>query len=273
MLINVPLVAIAVSFRFQDMMDVRSPALCYSEKCVIPAWTHKVTCNNKHQKRTRRTPLNQSFAFFDNAVLKYSHIRLPNSPPPSVTHSCGRAVTDAVLTALTKGCRGLRKISLRGVVGTPPPLGAVGILAVCVHCRALECLDLSDVPDLDDSALACFHDHQMEALARASSTCCDVSCTLLQGIYSTDFLTCIEVTLSLCCRRPSSVETEYLVLRNPMCGIDGLLPLEHITRSPSPPRPPPSLVVNIPSPYPVKLMFEYCPLSTMAAPNREKTRK
>lgn len=79
-------------------------------------------------------------------------------------------MTDAAVTAFARGCRGLRRLCLRGVVGVPPPLGAPGILAVCCHCRELELLDLGEVWGLEDSALVGFHDHQMEKLEKVSGT-------------------------------------------------------------------------------------------------------
>lgn len=86
--------------------------------------------------------------------------------------SCGGAVTDAAVAAFARGCRGLRRLCLRGVVGVPPPLGAPGILAVCCHCRELELLDLGEVWGLEDSALVGFHDHQMEKLEKARENEC-----------------------------------------------------------------------------------------------------
>ncbi|CAM9368451.1 unnamed protein product, partial [Hapterophycus canaliculatus] len=89
---------------------------------------------------------------------------------PSLTDlnlpNCGSAVTDAAVTAFARGCRGLRRICLRGVVGVPPPLGAPGILAVCSHCRELEVLDLGEVSSLEDSAMVGFNDHEMEKLEK-----------------------------------------------------------------------------------------------------------
>lgn len=82
--------------------------------------------------------------------------------------SCGSAASDAAVTAFAKGCRGLQRLNLRGVVGVPPPLGAHGVLAVCSYCCELELLDLGDIRGLEDSALAAFHDYQMEKLERVS---------------------------------------------------------------------------------------------------------
>ncbi|CAN0057132.1 unnamed protein product [Scytosiphon promiscuus] len=95
---------------------------------------------------------------------------------PSLTDlnlpNCGSAVTDAVVTAFARGCRGLRKICLRGVVGVPPPLGAPGILAICSHCRELEVLDLGDVSGLEDSAMVGFNDHEMDKLEKVNLMDC-----------------------------------------------------------------------------------------------------
>ena len=77
-------------------------------------------------------------------------------------------MTDAAVAAFARGCRGLRRLCLRGVVGVPPPLGAPGILAVCCYCRELELLDLGEVWGLEDSALVGFHDHQMGKLEKVS---------------------------------------------------------------------------------------------------------
>lgn len=77
-------------------------------------------------------------------------------------------MTDAAVTAFARGCRDLRRLCLRGVVGVPPPLGAPGIVSVCCHCRQLEYLDLGEVWGLEDSALVGFHDHQMEKLEKVS---------------------------------------------------------------------------------------------------------
>ncbi|CAM9135908.1 unnamed protein product [Pylaiella littoralis] len=89
---------------------------------------------------------------------------------PSLTYlnlpNCGSAVTDAAVAAFARGCRKLKRLCLRGVVGVPPPLGAAGILAVCCHCRELEALDLGEVWGLEDSALLGFHDYQMEKLEK-----------------------------------------------------------------------------------------------------------
>lgn len=86
--------------------------------------------------------------------------------------SCGSAVTDAAVAAFARGCRKLKRLCLRGVVGVPPPLGAAGILAVCCHCRELEALDLGEVWGLEDSALLGFHDYQMEKLEKVSKKYC-----------------------------------------------------------------------------------------------------
>lgn len=83
-------------------------------------------------------------------------------------NSCGGAVTDSALAVFARDCRRLRKLTLKGVVGIPPPLGAVGISAVCVNCKELDCLDLEDIPDLEDSAFVCFHENQMLRLSRVS---------------------------------------------------------------------------------------------------------
>ena len=82
------------------------------------------------------------------------------------TRSCGSAVTNGAVSAFARGCKGLQRLALRRIVGTPSPLGAPGILAVCVHCRELKSLDLEEVPGLDDSALVGFHEHRMEKLKR-----------------------------------------------------------------------------------------------------------
>lgn len=110
-----------------------------------------------------------------NILLACATVLLTHNPAPrtrclarSLATSCGSAASDAAVTAFAKGCRGLRRLSLRGVVGVPPPLGARGVLAVCSHCRELELLDLGEVRGLEDSALASFHDHQMEKLERVS---------------------------------------------------------------------------------------------------------
>lgn len=75
------------------------------------------------------------------------------------------------MAAFAKGCRGLQKLNLRGIVGVPPPLGALGVLALCSHCREMVLLDLGEVWGLEDSALIGFHEHQMEKLERVSSEC------------------------------------------------------------------------------------------------------
>ncbi|CAM9562727.1 unnamed protein product, partial [Ectocarpus sp. 8 AP-2014] len=80
--------------------------------------------------------------------------------------NCGSAVTDAAVASFARGCRRLRRLCLRGVVGVPPPLGAPGILAVCSLCPDLELLDLREVWSLEDSALVGFHDHQMGKLEK-----------------------------------------------------------------------------------------------------------
>lgn len=103
--------------------------------------------------------------FACNDALTYVQ---PHTPDVSLTISCGSAASDAAVTAFAKGCRRLRRLNLRGVVGVPPPLGAHGLLAVCSHCCELELLDIGEVRDLEDSALASFQDHQMEKLERVS---------------------------------------------------------------------------------------------------------
>ncbi|CAN0132260.1 unnamed protein product [Ascophyllum nodosum] len=86
--------------------------------------------------------------------------------------NCGSAVTNGAVSAFARGCKGLQRLALRRIVGTPSPLGAPGILAVCVHCRELKSLDLEEVPGLDDSALVGFHEHRMEKLKRVNLRNC-----------------------------------------------------------------------------------------------------
>lgn len=100
----------------------------------------------------------------------------------SLATSCGSAASDAAVTAFAKGCRGLRRLNLRGVVGVPPPLGARGVLAVCSHCHELELLDLGEIRGLEDSALASFHDHQMEKLERVGLRTVLLTCTFLRRV-------------------------------------------------------------------------------------------
>lgn len=75
-----------------------------------------------------------------------------------------------MVTAFAEGCPGLQRLKVKGVVGDPCPLGPAGISALCMNCRQLRMIDLSEIAGLEDTALAYFHEYHMEVLTRVRVT-------------------------------------------------------------------------------------------------------
>ncbi|CAM9630571.1 unnamed protein product [Choristocarpus tenellus] len=81
---------------------------------------------------------------------------------------------DVTVAEFGKKCRRLQRVNLSYCNS----FGTHGIVELCTHCPELTRLDLCECKGIEDTALACFHEHRMSALIQVVvnlMNCCNIT--------------------------------------------------------------------------------------------------